>query len=134
MGRVFVRRERSCHTVSALVCGLGVHKESTYATILDANGEIVNQKRMSNSLVPSYLSDFRIDRTGYIAEAKIKSDRVDSKAIAELVRLDALPSACTPDPETAVLREKIWRRAFLVGCNVNLYDYELRSIDRDNVS
>jgi hypothetical protein len=29
----------------------------------------------------------------YIVEAKIKSDRVDSKAIAELARLDALPLA-----------------------------------------
>ncbi len=32
-------------------------------------------------------------KTRYIAEAKIKSDRVDSKVIAELVRLNALPSA-----------------------------------------
>ena len=30
-------------------------------------------------------------KTRYTAEARIKSDRVDSKAIAELVRLDALP-------------------------------------------
>ena len=30
-------------------------------------------------------------KTGYNAEAKIKSDRVDSKVIAELTRLDALP-------------------------------------------
>jgi transposase len=136
--------------MSALVCGLDVHKESTDATILDANGKIVNQRRMSNNLVPSYLSDFKIDRIGmessnqivplyrllakkgyavsvshpkktrYIAEAKIKSDRVDSKAIAELVRLDALPSAYIPDPETAILREKIRRRAFLVRERVRL--------------
>ena len=106
--------------MSALVCGLDVHKESTYATILDANGKIVNQKRMSNSLVSSYISSFKIDKIGmessnqivplyrqltkdgytvsvshpkktrYIAEAKIKSDRIDSKAIAELVRLDGV--------------------------------------------
>jgi len=142
--------EESLLNESALVCGLDVHKESTYATILDANGKIVNQKRMSNSLVPSYLSTFKIDRIGmesnnqivplyrlltrkgydvsvshpkktrYIAEAKIKSDRVDSKAIAELVRLDALPSAYIPDPETAILREKIRRRAFLVRERVRL--------------
>jgi transposase len=35
-------------------------------------------------------------KTRYIAEATMKSDRVDSKAIAELVRLDALPSAYLP--------------------------------------
>jgi len=136
--------------MSALVCGLDVHKESTYATILDVNGKIVNQKRMGNDLVSSYLSGFKIDKIGmessnqivplyrlltrngyqvsvshpkktrYIAEAKIKSDRVDSKAIAELVRLDALPSAYIPDPEIAMLREKIRRRAFLVRERVRL--------------
>ena len=136
--------------MSALVCGLDVHKESTYATILDANGKIVNQKRMSNSLVPSYISSFKIDKIGmesnnqivplyrlltkkgydvsvshpkktrYIAEAKIKSDRIDSKAIAELVRLNALPQAYMPDQETAMLREKIRRRAFLVRERVRL--------------
>ena len=50
----------------------------------------------------------------YIAEARIKSDRVDSKAIAELVRLDALPSSYMPPPEIGELREKVRRRAFLV--------------------
>jgi transposase len=59
-------------------------------------------------------------KTRYIAEAKIKSDRVDSKAIAELLRLDALPQAYMPDEETAMLREKVRRRAFLVRERVKL--------------
>jgi transposase len=59
-------------------------------------------------------------KTRYIAEAKIKSDRVDSKAIAELLRLDALPLAYMPDIETAMLREKVRRRAFLVRERVKL--------------
>jgi len=59
-------------------------------------------------------------KTRYIAEAKIKSDRVDSKAIAELVRLDALPLAYFPDGEIAKLREKVRRRAFLVRSRVKL--------------
>ena len=42
-------------------------------------------------------------KTKMIAQAKIKSDRVDSKAIAELVRLNALPQAYMPDQETAIL-------------------------------
>ena len=75
---------------------------------------------MNNEKVLPYLSQFKVSRVGmessnqiaplfrqlsslgydvvvshpkktrYIAEARIKSDRVDSKAIAELVRLDAL--------------------------------------------
>ena len=59
-------------------------------------------------------------KTRYIAETKIKSDRGDSKAIAELVRLDALPLAYMPDEETAMFREKVSRRAFLVRERVKL--------------
>jgi len=130
--------------MSALFCGLDVHKESTYATILDVDGKVVSQRRMVNDRILPYLSEYRIDRIGmeasnqvvplyrelrrngydvlvshpkktrYIAEARIKSDRVDSKAIAELVRLDALPSAYMPPRDVAELREKVRRRAFLV--------------------
>ena len=45
-------------------------------------------------------------KTRYIAEAKIKSDRVDSKAIAELARLDALPLSYVPDTETSTTEGK----------------------------
>ena len=136
--------------MSAFVCGLDVHKDSTYATILDSDGKIVNQTKMNNERVLSYLSHFNVGKvamessnqvaslyrqlaskghsvvvshpkkTRYIAEAKIKSDRVDSKAIAELVRLDALPLAYMPGVETAALREKVRRRAFLVRERVKL--------------
>jgi len=136
--------------MSAFVCGLDVHKDSTYATILNHEGKIVNQTRMNNERVLSYLSHFRVSKVGmessnqiaplfrqltskgydvvishpkktrYIAEAKIKSDRVDSKAIAELVRLDALPLAYFPTGEIAKLREKVRRRAFLVRERVKL--------------
>jgi transposase len=130
--------------MSALFCGLDVHKESTYATILDSDGKMVSQRRIANERILPYLSEYRIGRIGveasnqvaplyrelrrngydvlvshpkktrYIAEARIKSDRVDSKAIAELVRLDALPSAYMPPRDVAELREKVRRRAFLV--------------------
>jgi len=59
-------------------------------------------------------------KTRYIAEAKIKSDRVDSKAMAELVRLDALPLAYFPTGDIAQQREKVRRRAFLVRERVRL--------------
>ena len=136
--------------MSAFVCGLDVHRDSTYATILDSDGKVVNQRRMSNESVLWYLSRFNVEvvamessnqvvslyrklkrkgysvvvshpkKTRYIAEAKIKSEWVDSKAIAELVRLDALPLAYMPDEETALLREKVRRRAFLVRERVKL--------------
>jgi len=136
--------------MSAFVCGLDVHKESTYATILNPEGKIVDQARMNNERVLSYLEHFKVDKvamessnqvaslyrklksegysvvlshpkkTRYIAEAKIKSDRVDSKAIAELARLDALPLAYMPEKEISVLREQVRRRAFLVRERVKI--------------
>ena len=143
-------RGRSRHTMSALVCGLDVHKESTYATILNSEGKIVDQTRMENEKVASYLSRYNVRRvamesstavaplyrqlkkegfdafvshpkkTKLIAEAKIKSDRVDSKAIAQLLRMDWLPLSYVPDEVTGALREKVRRRAFLVRERVKL--------------
>lgn len=57
--------------MSAFVCGLDVHKESTYATILDCNGKIVSERRMGNDTVLSYLSNYRIDRIGVEASNQI---------------------------------------------------------------
>jgi len=101
--------------MSAFV-GLDVHKEKTFATVLDQDGRVVAQRRIMNEHVPDFLKLFNVERVGleasthvaplyralvkegfqalvshpkktrYIAEAKIKSDRVDSMAIAELVR------------------------------------------------
>lgn len=129
--------------MSAFV-GLDVHSEHTYATVLDQDGRVVAQERMLNEHVPTFLRLFDVERVGleasthvapmyralvgggyrvqvshpkktrYIAEARIKSDRVDSRAIAELVRLDALPPSYMPPPDIAELREKVRRRAFLV--------------------
>jgi len=133
---------RSSHPMSAYV-GLDVHKDFTFATVLDQTGRVVVQRKLANEHV-SFLESFNVERIGleasthvvplyrtlvnrgfrvegshpkktrYIAEARIKSDKVDSRAIAELVRLDALPKSYMPPPEIAVLREKVRRRAFLV--------------------
>ena len=129
--------------MNGVVCGLDVHKDSTYATILNSEGKIINQMRMTNEKVFSYLSHFKVSKvamesstsvaslymqlagegfdvvvsqpkkTRYIAEAMIKSDRVDPKVIAKLARLDALPLAYVPSKETSDLREKVRRRTFL---------------------
>ena len=56
-----------------------------------------------------------MDKTVYIAEARIKTDRVESQALAELLRLNSLPLSYVPPPDIAVLREKVRRRSFLVG-------------------
>lgn len=98
-------------------------------------GQVVTQRRMKNEEIPEFLEPLKVDRvameastyiiplyrklteqgydvtvsdpkkTRYIAEARIKSDRVDSKALAELLRLDSLPESYIPPPDIAELRE-----------------------------
>ena len=66
-------------------------------------------------------------KTRYIAEARIKTDRVDSRALAELLRLNSLPESYVPPPYIAELREKVRRRAFLVRQQTKL-KIKIRSV------
>ena len=121
-----------------------VHKETTYATVLDKDGEIVTQKRMNNEEIPGVLKPYEVEKVAmeastyiipmyrkltdqghdvtvshpkknrYTAEARTKSDRVDSKALAELPRLDSLPVSYITPMDIADLRERIRRKAFIV--------------------
>ena len=130
--------------MSSLVCGLDVHKDSVYATVMSYDGEIVDKRKLSNDELVNYLSRYPIGKVamessksivpvyralrgrGYeilvshpkktrlIAESRIKTDRVDSWAVTELARLDALPLSYMPPDDIAALREKVRRRAFLV--------------------
>jgi transposase len=53
-------------------------------------------------------------RTRAIAEAKIKTDRVDALVLAQLLRSDFLPRVWTPDDATRRLRQSCTERANLV--------------------
>ena len=96
---------------------------------------------MPNDEVPAFLKPYRVERvameattsiaplyrklteevydvfvshpkkTRYIAEARIKTDRVDSQALAELLRLNSLPESYVPPPDISELREKVRRRS-----------------------
>jgi transposase len=129
--------------MSAFVSGLDVHKEYTYTTVLSPDGELLTHGKMPNEEVPTFLKPYRVERvameattsiaplyrrllkegydvtvshpkkTRYIAEARIKMDRVDSRALSELLRLNSLPESYVPPPYIAELREKVRRRAFL---------------------
>jgi transposase len=59
-------------------------------------------------------------RVRAIAEAKIKTDKVDSRVLAELLRADYLPAVWQPDAATQRLRRLTHRRAALVSDRTRL--------------
>jgi transposase len=52
--------------------------------------------------------------TKAIATAKVKTDKVDARVLAQLLRCDYLPAVWQPDPATQQLRQLTGRRAALV--------------------
>lgn len=59
-------------------------------------------------------------RTRAIAEAKVKTDKVDAEVLAQLLRCDYLPSVWQPDEDTQKLRELSSHRAGLVADQTRL--------------
>ena len=53
-------------------------------------------------------------KTRVIAEAKVKTDKVDARILAQLLAADFLPSVWLPDARTRGLRRQVMRRAHLV--------------------
>jgi len=55
-----------------------------------------------------------------IAEAKIKTDKVDSETLTHLLRANLLPESYVPPKDIRELRDLVRRRAFLVGMRTKL--------------
>lgn len=53
--------------------------------------------------------------TKAIAQAKVKTDKIDAEVLAQLLRCDYLPQVWQPDEGTSLLRELTSRRTALVG-------------------
>src|SRR3954464_11791985 len=53
-------------------------------------------------------------KTRAIAEAKVKTDKVDARILAQLLAADFLPPVWLPDARTRALRRQVTRRAHLV--------------------
>jgi transposase len=53
-------------------------------------------------------------KTRAIAEAKVKTDKVDAAILAQLLAADYLPAVWLADAETAALRRQVLRRAHIV--------------------
>ena len=58
--------------------------------------------------------------TKAIAHSKIKTDKVDAKVLAQLLRCDFLPTVWQPDDATRLRRQVTGRRASLVGQRTQL--------------
>jgi transposase len=59
-------------------------------------------------------------KTRAIAEAKVKTDKVDARILAQLLAADFLPPVWLPDDRTRALRRQVARRAHLVRQRVRL--------------
>ena len=125
--------------------GLDVHKRVCYGTVMTGDGEVMKRARFSNTqegleefmdgleetLVameagycwqPLYDwleeagHDVRLAHPkGVKALAKKKTDKVDSETLAHLLRADLLPESYVPPRDIRELRDRVRRRAFLVG-------------------
>jgi transposase len=69
-------------------------------------------------------------KTRLIAEASLKSDKVDSEALARLLRLDSLPTAYAPPPETRrlriLVRDRVFYRRYWTAVAHHTYGFLIR--------
>lgn len=127
--------------------GLDVHKRYSYATVIDAQGQMVSETKFLNTLeeLDQFLleieagSEFvmeasanwerlydHIEERGFtatlahplkvraIAAAKIKTDRLDSQKLAQLLRGNLIPRCYVPAKDVRELRQLVRHRAGLV--------------------
>lgn len=55
-----------------------------------------------------------------IAEAKVKTDKIDAHTLAQLLRADLIPAAYIPGKDTRLLKEMVRQRIFLVRMRTRL--------------
>jgi transposase len=80
---------------------------------LEATG---NSDAIANLLVPlvARVVVSNPSKTRVIAEAKVKTDKVDARILAQLLAADFLPPVWLPDERTRCLRRQVTRRAHIV--------------------
>jgi transposase len=109
--------------------GVDLHRKRTYVVLMDSQGAICDQRRMTNAAMTDYVARLpantfavlaaKLDtvvlahpkRVRAIAAARIKTDRIDATIWAHLARADLLPIAYAPPVEVRELRELVRHRA-----------------------
>lgn len=130
--------------------GLDVHKLVCYGTVMTHDGEVVKRARFSNdpegleefmeglhetqvAMEAGYCwqplygwleeagHDVRLAHPKEVkALAKKKTDKTDSETLAHLLRSDLLPESYVPPRDMRELRDRVRRRAFLVGMRTKI--------------
>lgn len=57
--------------MSSLVCGLDVHKDSVYATVMSYGGEVIEETKLSNDEVVGFLGRYPIDKVAMESSTSI---------------------------------------------------------------
>jgi len=109
--------------------GLFPNKKESYLAFLKGTGEAsIALEALSFSHPPYDL----LEEQGYtvklahplktraIAEAKIKTDKIDAQILAHLLRSDFLPTSYLPPPDIRDLRNMVRQRAYLVKLRTEL--------------
>jgi len=69
-----------------------------------------------------------------IAEAKVKTDKIDSETLSHLLRADLLPESYVPPRDIRELRDRVRRRAFLVGMRTMLKNRVQADLAKQGIS
>jgi transposase len=109
-----IHRERFPCTREALQAFARTHLSVTHRVAVEAT---TNTWEVLTILEP-FVAEVVVSnphRTRAIAEAKIKTDRIDAQVLAQLLRCEYLPRVWRPDRPTRQLRQLTTRRATLVA-------------------
>ena len=123
--------------------GIDTHKEYSQVAVVDGDGNLQDEIRLPNDhldeLAEQYAGgDAAIEASGnyrpiyemldehldvtlvnpsknrIIADATVKTDRVDAKRLAHMLRADMLAESYVPPDEIRTLRDLVWTRKSLV--------------------
>ncbi len=106
-------------------CKAVVETSRTWGTLYDMLEEIecVEDVSLAHSL-----------KVRAIAEAKIKTDKIDSHILAQLLRVNLIPAAYIPAKETRTFKEMIRQRVFLVRMRTRLKNRIHVLLDRRHIA
>jgi transposase len=102
---------------------IGVRPEAlrTWASELRPDDEVALEATGNSDAIATLLTPLvaRVvvsnpSKTRAIAEAKVKTDKVDARILAQLLAADFLPPVWLPDDRTRSLRRQVMRRAHVV--------------------